>query len=180
MCWSTISNASRTEMGVRSMSALLNRISKYTSEREFALIHDVLSKRLKELDKATLRKRISTLRRHCDKAREMAISEARKGKSGELSKRKAEIFRDALRRSERRFLEIEVKEARERHKASARLALQKRRAKTPAKRPSAGRSAGKGMASKPRIKPVIRQTAGREKGHVLGVQRRGQARRDKR
>ncbi len=162
------------------MSTLLNRIAKYTSERELDLVRDVLSKELRNLDRSTLRKRISTLRRHSDKARERAISEARKGQSGELSKRKAEIFRDALRRCERRLLEIEVKEARELHKAAAVKALQKKRASTKGKKRPGTKTASKGMAAKPRGKTVPRLTAGREKGHVLGTQRRSQAKRDSR
>jgi len=162
------------------MSSLLNRVSKYTSEREFELLHDVLSKAIRDLDRPSLRKRISTLRRHSDKAREKAITEARKGQSGELSKRKAEIFREALRRCERRLLEIEVKEAREQHKAAAQKALEKKRSNKSSKKRPAARTARKGMSSKPRARKAPRLTAGREKGHVLGVQRRGQAKRDSR
>ncbi|MDA7949175.1 MAG: hypothetical protein MPJ78_17070 [Hyphomicrobiaceae bacterium] len=162
------------------MPSLLNRIAKYTSEREFDLVRDVLSKDIRNLDRAALRKRIPTLRRHSDKARERAIAEARKGQSGELSKRKAEIFRDALRRCERRLLEIEVKEARELHREAARKALAKKKsAKTSKSRPGS-RTTSKGMAAKPRSKSVKRLTAGREKGHVLATQRRGQAKRDSR
>ena len=162
------------------MPALLNRVAKYTSQREFELVRQLLTKRVRELDKSTLKKRVGTLRRHCDKARERAITEARSGKSGELSRRKAEIFRDALRRCEQRLLEIEVKEAREHHAASARGALAKKRTKSPPKRPAGARTTNRGMVSKPRSRPVERLTAGREKGHVLAAQRRGQARRDNR
>ncbi|MCP4328625.1 MAG: hypothetical protein GY791_09350 [Alphaproteobacteria bacterium] len=162
------------------MSALLNRVAKYTSEREFELLRPVLSKGLKDMDKATLKRRIGILRRYADKAREKAIAEARKGESGELSRRKAEIFREALRRGERRLLDIEVKEARQRHRAAARSALEKKSAGKTGKRPRPGRTASRGIASKPRTSPVPRLTAGREKGHVLAVQRRSQAKRDKR
>ncbi|MEM8744683.1 MAG: hypothetical protein AAGF14_08635 [Pseudomonadota bacterium] len=161
------------------MPSQLNRIAKYTTEREFELLRDVLSKDIRELERSVLRKRIPVLRRHSDKARERAIAEARKGQSGELSKRKAEIFREALRRCERRLLEIEVKEAREAHKEAARKALEKKRSSAAKSRPSS-RSKSKGMAAKPRSKSVKRLTAGREKGHVLGTQRRGQAKRDSR
>ncbi len=162
------------------MSSLLNRVAKYTSEQEFKLVHDVLSKEIRQLDRPSLRKRVSTLRRHSDKARERAIAEARKGQSGELSKRKAEIFREALRRCERRLLEIEVREAREQHKAAAQKALETKRSNKAAKKRPAARTARKGMSSKPRASKAPRLTAGREKGHVLGVQRRGQAKRDSR
>lgn len=163
------------------MPAQLNRIAKFTTRQEFDLVRDVLSTDLKSLDKPALKKRIGVLRRHADKARRLAITEARKGMSGELSKRKMGIFLEALQKCEHYLLDIEVREAREQHVAAARKALEKKRssANRTMPRPSS-RTAGAGMASKPRTKPVPRLTAGREKGHVLGAQRRAQAKRDKR
>jgi hypothetical protein len=166
---------------IKIMPAQLNRIAKYTTQQEFDLVRDVLSTDLKSLDKPTLKKRIRVLRRHADKARGRAVTEARKGVSGELSKRKMGIFLEALQKCEHYLLDIEVQEAREQHKAAARKALEKKRssANRTMPRPSS-RTAGTGMVSKPRTKPVPRLTAGREKGHVLGVQRRAQAKRDDR
>lgn len=129
--------------------------------------------------KPGLKKRIGVSRRHADKARKPAVGEARKGMPGGLSKRKAEIFREALRKCEHRLLDIEVPEAREQHVAAARKALDGRRGSTSTTMPRpASRTAGKGMTSKPRTKPVLRLTAGRAKGHGRGVRRRTQAKRD--
>ena len=161
------------------MTARLNRIKKLTTQREFELVSEVLSKALKELHEKALKRRITQLRKYFDKARARAIAEARKGKVGELSRRKAEIFRETLQRCESRLLELEVKTARELQKASAQAALKQKQRAAKAKRPGPGRTAGKGMASKPRGKPLSRLTAGREKGRLLGTQRRSQARRDK-
>lgn len=163
------------------MPAQLNRIAKYTTKQEFALVRDVLSTHLKSLDKPTLKKRIGVLRRHADKARRCALTEARKGTSGELSRRKMGIFLEALNKCEHYLLDIEVQEAREQHVAAARKALEKKRSSANRTMPHpSSRTAGTGMAPKPRTKPVPRLTAGRAKGHVLGVQRRAQAKRDNR
>jgi hypothetical protein len=112
---------------IKIMPAQLNRIAKYTTQQEFDLVRDVLSTDLKSLDKPTLKKRIRVLRRHADKARGRAVTEARKGVSGELSKRKMGIFLEALQKCEHYLLDIEVEEAREQHKAAARKALEKKR-----------------------------------------------------
>jgi hypothetical protein len=168
------------EIGFSPMSAKLSRIAKYTTQQEFELVRDALSTEPRALDKQALRKRIGALRRHMDRARSRAMSEARKGQSGTLSIRKAEIFRDALHRCDRRLLDIEVKEAREQHVAAARKALASKRGARKKNQRPANRTAAKGMTSKPRSKPVPRAGAGREKGHVLGMQRRGQAKRDNR
>ncbi len=163
------------------MPTQLNRIAKYTTEQEFELVRDILSTKVNPLRTATLKKRIGILRRHADKARARAIAEARKGMSGDLSKRKADIFLDALQRCEHWLLDIEVKEARELHEAAARKALATKRG-TPksATRQPATRTAGKGMAPKPSTKSVPRLTAARMKGHVRATQRRRQAKRDSR
>lgn len=163
------------------MPTSLNRIAKYTTRQEFDLVRDVLSKDLRALDKPALKKRIGVLRRHADKARRCALIDARKGMSGELSKRKMGLFLEALHKCEHFLLDIEVQEAHEQHMAAARKALEKKRGspdRTMPRPPS--RTARTGMASKPRTRPVPRLTAGREKGHVLGTQRRAQAKRDKR
>lgn len=162
------------------MSAKLNLIAKYTTQQEFELVREAFSTEPGALDKQALRKHISALRRHAEKARARAISEARKGMSGTLSRRKAEIFRDALQRCERRLLDIEVREAREQHVAAARKVLESKRGARKKNQRPASRTAAKGMTGKPRSKPVPRPTAGRKKGHVLGMQRRGQAKRDNR
>jgi hypothetical protein len=47
--------------------------------------------------------------------------------SGELSKREAEIFLEALQKCQHRLLDIEVREAREQHKLAARKAFEKKR-----------------------------------------------------
>jgi hypothetical protein len=163
------------------MPAQLNRIAKYTTRQEFDLVRDVLSKDLKSLNKPALKKRIGVLRRHADKARKLALTEARRGTSGELSRRKMGIFLEALHKCEHYLLDIEVQEAREQHMAAARKALEKKRSSASRTKPHpASRTAGAGMVSKPRTKPVPRLTAGRAKGHVLGTQRRAQAKRDNR
>lgn len=163
------------------MPVSLDRIAKLTTQQEFRLVRDAMAKNLKSIEKPALKKMIGVLRVHMIKARGRALAEARKGLTGDLSKRKAGIFRDALQRCEHYLLEIEVQQAHEQHVAAARRALAKKRTSTgkPIPRP-ASRTAGKGMASKPRAKPVARLTAGREKGHVLGTQRRAQAKRDTR
>lgn len=163
------------------MATQLNRVAKYTTQQEFDLVRDILPAKQNSLTKAALKKRIGILRRHADKSRIVALKEARKGMSGDLSKRKMGIFLEALHKCEHFLLDIEVQEARELHMAAARKALEKKRTTTTRTMPRpATRTAGRGMASKPRTKPVTRLTAGREKGHVLGVQRRSQAKRDSR
>lgn len=161
--------------------AQLNRIAKFTTQQEFDLVRDVLSTKLNSLSKAALKKRIGLLRRHADRARSLALKEARKGMPGDLLKRKMGIFLDALHKCEHFLLDIEVQEAHEQHMAAARKALQTKRSSTArTMRRPASRTASKGMTAKPRTKPVPRLTAGREKGHVLGTQRRAQAKRDSR
>ena len=163
------------------MPTQLNRIAKFTTQQEFDLVRDVLSTKVNTLTKAGLKKRIGVLRRHADKARGLALKEARRGMAGDLSKRKMGIFLEALHKCEHFLLDIEVREAREQHMAAARKALETKRSSTArTMRRPASRTARKGMTPKPRTKPVARLTAGREKGHVLGTQRRAQAKRDSR
>lgn len=163
------------------MPTQLNQIAKYTTRQEFDLVRDVLSTKLNSLSKPALKKRIGVLRRHADKSRKLILNEARKGMPGALSKRKMGIFLDALHKCEHFLLEIEVQEAHEQHMAAARKALEMKRRSIDKTMPRpASRTAGKGMMPKPRTKPVARLTAGRAKGHVLGTQRRAQAKRDSR
>ncbi len=162
------------------MSQVLNRAAKYTSEKEFEMIRDVLTGSIRDLDKTTLRKRERLLRRYADKSREKAIAEARKGQSGDLSKRKADVLRHALQRIEARLFDIEVKEAREEHKAAALAALALKQKSKGASKVPPGRTARSGMKSKTRKTAVPRLSAGRQKGHVLATGKRGQAKKDHR